>query len=230
MLRLHTIHTICTSETKGIIIHRSFCVRNVPNASAPLWRWRFARCFPPIGARTETRACCLAETPPRIVKNRPVGTPQANLVRLAPSKDPGKHLVGSEKGSLFDAHPRTVMPPYKQTDMVGPSGSGEKAGSRLEVSAGPSSLGTRKAAAVPVRTKSGLKRKPGPGRTCNKFTKTGRMRQCRDPAAPKRARTAFNFFLRDFRKTYLVSHAWNLPRLPSRPWPRDARSSRSRFC
>ena len=108
------------------------------------------------------------------------------------------------------------MPPYKQTDMVGPSGSGEKAGSRLEVSAGPSSLGTRKAAAVPVRTKSGLKRKPGPGRTCNKFTKTGRMRQCRDPAAPKRARTAFNFFLRDFRKTYLVSHAWNLPRLPSR--------------
>mmetsp|Transcript_10584 Transcript_10584/g.37555 ORF Transcript_10584/g.37555 Transcript_10584/m.37555 type:complete len:261 (+) Transcript_10584:775-1557(+) len=98
------------------------------------------------------------------------------------------------------------MPPYKQTDMVGPSGSGEKAGSRLEVSAGPSSLGTRKAAAVPVRTKSGLKRKPGPGRTCNKFTKTGRKRQCRDPAAPKRARTAFNFFLRDFRKTYLAEH------------------------
>ena len=32
LLRLHTIHTICTSETKGIIIHRSFCgaVRNVP--------------------------------------------------------------------------------------------------------------------------------------------------------------------------------------------------------
>ena len=90
--------------------------------------------------------------------------------------------------------------------MVGPSGSGEKAGSKLEMSTGPSYIRTQKAAAVPVRTKSGLKRKPGPGRTCNKFTKTGRMRQCRDPAAPKRARTAFNFFLRDFRKKYLVSH------------------------
>ena len=38
-----------------------------------------------------------------------------------------------------------------------------------------------------------------------KYTKTGRRKQRRDPAAPKRARTAFNFFLADFRQKYLVS-------------------------
>jgi len=38
-----------------------------------------------------------------------------------------------------------------------------------------------------------------------KYTKTGRRKQRRDPA-PKRARTAFNFFLADFRQKYLIEH------------------------
>ncbi len=47
--------------------------------------------------------------------------------------------------------------------------------------------------------------KKKPGRKASKFTKTGRRRQRRDPDAPKRARTAFNFFLMEFRQKYLVS-------------------------
>lgn len=35
-------------------------------------------------------------------------------------------------------------------------------------------------------------------------TKAGRKKRARDPAAPKRARTAFNFFLDDFRAEYKV--------------------------
>lgn len=52
---------------------------------------------------------------------------------------------------------------------------------------------------------SDLRVKKKPGRKASKFTKTGRRRQRRDPDAPKRARTAFNFFLMEFRKKYLVS-------------------------
>ena len=36
-------------------------------------------------------------------------------------------------------------------------------------------------------------------------TKAGRKKRARDPAAPRRARTAFNFFLDDFREEYKVS-------------------------
>ena len=49
-----------------------------------------------------------------------------------------------------------------------------------------------------------LRVKKKPGRKASKFTKTGRRRQRRDPNAPKRARTAFNFFLMEFRQKYLV--------------------------
>lgn len=59
-----------------------------------------------------------------------------------------------------------------------------------------------------------VKVKKRPGRKPNKFTKTGRRRQRRDPDAPKRGRTAFNFFLQDFRKKYLVSHTTSLPLSP----------------
>ena len=52
-----------------------------------------------------------------------------------------------------------------------------------------------------------LRVKKKPGRKANKFTKTGRRRQRRDPDAPKRARTAFNFFLMEFRQKYLVRSA-----------------------
>ena len=48
------------------------------------------------------------------------------------------------------------------------------------------------------------KTKKKPGRKASKLTKTGRRRQRRDPDAPKRARTAFNFFLMEFRQKYLV--------------------------
>jgi hypothetical protein len=37
-------------------------------------------------------------------------------------------------------------------------------------------------------------------------TKAGRKKRARDPAAPKRARTAFNFFLDDFRAEYKKKH------------------------
>ena len=39
-----------------------------------------------------------------------------------------------------------------------------------------------------------------------KITKSGRKKRERDPAAPKRARTAFNYFLDDFRAQFKIDH------------------------
>ena len=39
-----------------------------------------------------------------------------------------------------------------------------------------------------------------------KLTKSGKKKKERDPLAPKRARTAFNFFLDAFREEYKITH------------------------
>ena len=68
--------------------------------------------------------------------------------------------------------------------------------------------GTKKATGV-KKDKAGVYNAEGrvkkkPGRKARKFTRTGRRRQSKDPCAPQRARTAFNFFMSAFRVKYLV--------------------------
>ena len=75
---------------------------------------------------------------------------------------------------------------------------------KLEGLVGEKKNGVKKTSKKGKKDAFDLRVKKKPGRKANKFTKTGRRRQRRDPDAPKRARTAFNFFLMEFRQKYLV--------------------------
>ena len=96
------------------------------------------------------------------------------------------------------AQPSSLCLPSMYTALP-PSPEGLKAAASLVP---PKKPPKKKAKSKPT---SDLKVMKKPGRKASKFTKSGRRRQCRDPDAPKRARTSFNFFLMDFRVKYLVS-------------------------
>jgi high mobility group protein B1 len=54
--------------------------------------------------------------------------------------------------------------------------------------------------------KKAAKKKPPKKTPKPKLTKSGKKKKERDPLAPKRARTAFNFFLDSFREEYKITH------------------------
>ncbi|UPR04185.1 hypothetical protein HOP50_15g75190 [Chloropicon primus] len=58
----------------------------------------------------------------------------------------------------------------------------------------------------PVKKKKPAKKKPVKKVPKPKLTKSGKKKKERDPLAPKRARTAFNFFLDAFREEYKITH------------------------
>merc|ERR1719201_952647 len=56
------------------------------------------------------------------------------------------------------------------------------------------------------KKKKVVKKKPAKKTPKPKLTKSGKKKKERDPLAPKRARTAFNFFLDAFREEYKITH------------------------
>ena len=65
----------------------------------------------------------------------------------------------------------------------------------------------KKAATTPKKPKKKVaKKKPAKKTPKPKLTKSGKKKKERDPLAPKRARTAFNFFLDAFREEFKITH------------------------
>merc|ERR1719174_2623048 len=58
----------------------------------------------------------------------------------------------------------------------------------------------------PPKKKKVVKKKPAKKTPKPKLTKSGKKKKERDPLAPKRARTAFNFFLDAFREEYKITN------------------------
>jgi len=65
---------------------------------------------------------------------------------------------------------------------------------------------TKAAKKKPAKKKKPPKKKPVKKVPKPKLTKSGKKKKERDPLAPKRARTAFNFFLDAFREEYKITH------------------------
>ncbi len=72
--------------------------------------------------------------------------------------------------------------------------------------AAPKKKPKKKAPKKKPKKKKAAKKKPPKKTPKPKLTKSGKKKKERDPLAPKRARTAFNFFLDAFREEYKITH------------------------
>ncbi|QDZ20357.1 HMG-box domain-containing protein [Chloropicon primus] len=95
--------------------------------------------------------------------------------------------------------------PVKKTPMVVDAKEGSSTAAKKATVAKKTTAGKKDKAGTGVYNAEGRVKKK-PGRKARKFTRTGRRRQNKDPCAPQRARTAFNFFMSDFRVKYLAEH------------------------
>merc|ERR1719387_3022203 len=121
-------------------------------------------------------------------------------------------------------HPMGMVPVSGEHGGIDPTaGAGSPGGSKKKGGMGKKKDGTPKSPSSPTKSPKGKKKpkskkpkkkapkpkakkkprkKQAVKKKAEKLTKTGRKKRDKDPHAPKRARTAFNFFLDEFRHEY----------------------------
>ncbi|WZN66715.1 high mobility group-T protein [Chloropicon roscoffensis] len=119
----------------------------------------------------------------------------------------GFNMPMQTANGMYQMPPQTTMPMGSMT-MPTPPGFGQPPQMQVVPKPKKKAKATPKKAAKkkPAKKKKPPKKKPVKKVPKPKLTKSGKKKKERDPLAPKRARTAFNFFLDAFREEYKITH------------------------